>query len=184
MNKRCHYCHEFGHITRECKREKYESTLLRKYIGYFFEKFICDNFSCPKCSGELIQLAGDIPSLDLICLNCEKIFEVKSKCLSSKIIPNDINIKHGNSEMFEYRINNEGLDMILIIYGVNRITKNLIMRKICYIENYDLLNSNNIKIMYDENSHCNISIMNLNKIQNIQDKKYQVNFYNILSDKM
>jgi hypothetical protein len=132
----CHWCGSSDHLCRDCPKEKEDSEKLRILVGEYFEKWIPNNYCCPKCKKKsLIQLGNNSPSCDLVCSNCKSLFEVKSKCLSSKSIPDDIQIKHGNYYDFSHRLNHQDLSLFLVIYGVNRVTKMITIRKVLYLPN-------------------------------------------------
>jgi len=133
---KCHWCGSPDHVCRDCPKEKEDSIKLRVLVGEYFEKWIPANYSCPKCKNDtLIQLGNNSPSCDLVCSHCKALFEVKSKCLSSKTIPDDLQIKHGNYYDFNYRVNHQDLSIFLIVYGVNRKTKEITLRKVLYLPN-------------------------------------------------
>ena len=93
----------------------------------------------------LKRLNNHSPSLDIIC-TCGLKFEVKSKCLSIKELPIDIQLNHGTYIDCMNRINEDSLNLILIIYGVNRIQKEIYIREILYANNKLLKDSNVIDI--------------------------------------
>ena len=107
------------------------------------EYYIADNLECPECHVRKLNVIGNhTPSLDIICSNCNNKFEVKSKCLSVKNLPNDIKLPHGSYVDYVNRLN-EGLNLIVIIYGVDRINKMIKIREVLYANN-NLLNKINI----------------------------------------
>lgn len=150
-NKFCHFCHEVAHPTKKCPLEINVAPLLKKKVGSLMEYFVANNIKCPECNKSALQVIGnDSPSLDIICNYCDKIFEVKSKCLSSHIIPNDIVLPHGS--YFKYlEKRNEGLNLIIVIYGIDRYNKNIIIREILYASNNNLKDLN-INVSQNENN--------------------------------
>jgi len=143
---RCDYCNKTGHTSRDCEKEKKDAPKMSKRAGYFFEKYISDNFKCPHCSCELTHLDDNTPSCDIICSNCDNYYEVKSKCLSVKTLPSDIYIKHGEYNHFQKRLSSRKLNMFVVIYGADRRTKNLTIRKVLCIPNELLHNTKIVKI--------------------------------------
>lgn len=142
---RCYFCNG-NHSCRECPIELAMSPLLKKIVGDYMEHWIADNYNCPECDNPSLCVVGNhSPSLDLICSSCKKQFEVKSKCLSSDVIPNDIKLNHGSWIDYKKRLT-EGLNLIVIIYGVNRKNKTIFIKEILYANNDDLLNDNIIEV--------------------------------------
>lgn len=130
---KCQYCKEDGHSSRNCPLENLVRPYMRKIVGTHMETFVADELVCPRCCMKSLQCLGNhAPSLDVICINCKTNFEVKSKCISATDIYSDLILKHGN--YFDY-INRQlnGLDFIIIIYGVNRDTKIINIRKVLHV---------------------------------------------------
>lgn len=144
--KSCWFCHSNDHSCRECPLESAISNKLRNKAGNEFEDYIAANVKCPGCmKATLKRLNNHSPSLDIIC-TCGLKFEVKSKCLSIKELPIDIQLNHGTYIDCMNRINQDSLNLILIIYGVNRIQKEIYIREILYANNKLLKDSNVIDI--------------------------------------
>ena len=123
------------------------------------EYYIADNFCCPECKQKSLHVIGNhTPSLDIICTACHRKFEVKSKCLSVKTLPPDITLKHGLYHNYINQSSN-GLNVIIIIYGADRINKNIIIREILYANNKELYNSKNITVT--KNYDSNLSTINI-----------------------
>jgi hypothetical protein len=142
----CWFCYSKEHSCRECPLEFSISNKLRNKAGNDFEDYIANNIKCPGCLNlNLKRLNNHSPSLDIIC-SCGLKFEIKSKCLSIKELPNDIQLNHGSYIDCIDRINNESLNLILIIYGVNRIQKEIYIREILYANNSMLKNTKLIEI--------------------------------------
>ena len=150
MSKKCDYCNQ-KHAPKECEQEKKVADYIKRQVGLYMEKFVANNLKCPRCDHVLTLLGNHAPSLDIKCDNCKGKFEVKSKCLSVTNIPKDLTINHGN--YFEY-INRQkqGLDFIIIIYGVDRYTKIINIRKVIYISNEVIKEQRYIQIVKKENS--------------------------------
>jgi hypothetical protein len=143
---------------------------LRKKAGNMMEYYIAENINCPECGiKDKLHIMGDhTPSLDIVCLNCKNNFEVKSKCLSSSSLPNDIILPHGSYNECINRINNN-LGLIVIIYGVDRIRKTIKIREILYGTNKELKESSNINIMQRPGSNLStIFIKNKKKLQKLK----------------
>lgn len=144
--KICWFCHSIDHSCKECPIESGIANKLRYKAGNEFEDYIANNIRCPGClSLSLKRLNNNSPSLDIIC-ECGLNFEVKSKCLSIKELPNDIQLNHGSYIDCINRVNKESLNLILIIYGINRIQKELYIREILYANNKMMKNTKIIAI--------------------------------------
>ena len=179
---KCYYCNG-NHISRKCQLEILMAPILKKKIGIFMEHYIAENIKCPECKHKSLKVIGDDrPSLDIICKSCDNIFEVKSKCLSIIEIPKDISLLHGTYIDFVERIK-DGLNLIVIIYGVDRIKKTVHIRDIIYANNGVLRNSSLINISRQINSNLsNILIHNrlkLNKLD-LTDTCYSFSFHDTI----
>ena len=150
MNNKCFYCNG-SHSCRNCPIELKIAPYMKKIIGQHMETFAATKIACPRCNKPSMKRLGNhTPSLDIICTNCCTNFEVKSKCLSVNILPKDLILHHGN--YFDYLARqSKGLDFIIIIYKVDRISKIIQIRKILHILN------ENIKTKID-NSPTNFCI--------------------------
>lgn len=158
INKRnkCYFCNG-DHICRNCPIEASLSPIYKKKVGNMMEYYIADNFKCPECNNQSLYVLGNnTPSLDIICNFCERKFEVKSKCLSIQKIPKDINLNHGSYNNYISRLS-EKLNLFVIIYGVDRITKTIYIREVLYANNSLLLNTNIIDV--EKNNKCSIIII-------------------------
>lgn len=161
VTKYCHFCHGPSHETKKCPIEISASNLLKKKIGIIMEYFVASNLKCPECNNPTLKVIGNCsPSLDIVCNYCNSIFEVKSKCLSNYFIPNDIVLPHGVYNKFIKRCD-EGLNIIIVIYGIDRYNKNIVIREILYINNETLKDDNNIQLSQNNNNLLStISIRN------------------------
>lgn len=175
----CNFCGG-SHHCKNCSIEKTLAPHVKKIIGRKMEFFIGENLTCPYCrKKELSVLDDNTPSLDVVCNCCGKYFEIKSKCLSSENIPNELYLTHGNYDYYLDR-QEEELDFLILIYKVNRKTKDIIIRKVFHVTNNDIKNSNNFIIEPDEDYyHCNIIINNHNYFQeNKSVKNYKISMIN------
>jgi galactitol-specific phosphotransferase system IIB component len=157
---KCYTCNG-NHYYRACPKEINSSPILKKKIGTKMEHWFADNFVCPECNcNTLCVLDNNTPSLDIICCNhtCNKTFEVKSKCLSVKILPDDINLPHGTYFDCINRID-DGLNLIVIIYGISRKEKYIYIRKILYANNDLIKDKSKILIMKKTKSYNSIIII-------------------------
>ena len=147
----CDYCNNV-HSSKECILEKKLAPLMKKIIGMYMEHFVASEVYCPRCNNKSLEHLGThAPSLDLVCKICNTKYEVKSKCMSSKILPNDLIFNHGNYNDYKNR-QKEGLDIILIVYSVCRKTKIIKIRKVFYVPN-EIINLNKyIEVVKKENS--------------------------------
>lgn len=180
-NKKCYFCGG-NHLCRECPQETVLAPILKKYIGSIMENFIGDNFNCPCCHNKSMKVLGNhTPSLDLVCSNCFRKFEVKSKCLSVNDLPLDIRLPHGNFEDYKKR-QNLGLDLFVIIYKVDRIKKKITIREVLYANNNEIKKNNNIKVIRRKNSHLsNIIIKDRNNLKKLNiENSYQFDFSGIV----
>ena len=161
---RCFFCNG-NHACRACPIENKMAPFLRKKVGNMMEYYIADNLECPECHFQELKVIGNhTPSLDIICSHCDNKFEVKSKCLSINNLPNDIKLPHGSYIEYVHRLN-EGLNLIVIIYGVDRVNKLITIREILYANNKLL---NNLKIINvskrNDNNLSTIFIKNKEKL--------------------
>lgn len=168
--KKCYNCGS-NHLLRYCPIQNQISKYIKNEIGFTMEHFIGNNIKCPECnSNKLIVISKFVPSLDLICNDCYKIYEVKSKCLSINNLPNDIIIKHGSYTKFLNKIS-EGLNLIIIIYSVNRNSKTLYIREVLYANNNDIKNPNILYFnKHDDSNLTTIFIDNKNKLPKLEFK--------------
>lgn len=183
--KRCYFCNG-NHMCRECPQEAILSPVLKKYIGSIMENFISDNFCCPSCKEKKMMVLGNhTPSLDIICENCNRRFEVKSKCLSVEYLPKDLKLPHGSYDDYVKRQSN-GLDFFIIIYKVDRIRKKITIREVLYATNSSILENDNIQVLKRKKSHLsNIIIKNKHLLHRIKmDKNYQFDFSKIIDKYM
>ena len=164
---KCYFC-SGNHACRDCPVEKSMSHVLKKKVGKMMEYFIADNLNCPECNYNELYVVGDnSPSLDIICSHCDNKFEVKSKCLSTNQLPNDIKLPHGLYNECINRIE-EGLNLIVIIYGANRVNKSITIREILYANNTYLKNSRIIQVLKNPNNNLStIFIKNKNYVSKL-----------------
>jgi len=170
---RCYFC-QGNHLCRNCPIEEKLAPILKKKVGKYMEYYVANNLNCPICKKkELHVLGNNSPSLDIICKNCNRNIEVKSKCLSVNKLPNNIYLPHGNfSEYFERQ--KTGLDFIIVIYSVDRIKKMINIRKILYMNDDIIKDGDIIKVTRRENSPLStIKIDNINspKIKKVKIKR-------------
>jgi hypothetical protein len=164
---KCYFCNG-DHICRECPKESKVSPIFKRKIGDIMEHWIANNFKCPGCKCAQLNVIGNhTPSLDIICKKCLMKIEVKSKCLSVQKLPSDIKLPHGSYIDYIQRLK-ENLNLIVIIYGVDRINKNISIREVLYANNFDLKNPAVIKV--DKRPDSNLStifIKNKTKLINL-----------------
>lgn len=128
----CYYCNG-NHSCRNCPIETLVAPHMKKIVGQHMEKFVANELCCPRCNNMTLGRIGNhTPSLDIICTTCSTNFEVKSKCISAEQIPTDLILNHGNYFDYIARQNNE-LDFIIIIYGVDRRSKIITIRKVLHV---------------------------------------------------
>jgi hypothetical protein len=164
---KCHFCGEKHHC-KDCPSEKQLAPILKKKMGMMMEKYVAENLRCTSCGEKALEvMANYSPSLDIKCKCCNKFIEVKSKCLSVEKIPEDIMLSHGCYVDFKDRIE-QGLNIILIIYGVNRIKKILKLREILLIPNSFLKNSNDV-VNVSKRLDTNLSNINIHKKSELPD---------------
>ena len=149
----CTFCNKYGHKSRNCQVEKDVSVKLKQIVGNMMEYYAANNIKCPECdTNSLCVLNNSTPSCDIICSNCNKMFEIKSKCLSCYVIPDDIFIDHGHYENFISRVI-QGLNMIIIIYSANNYNKSITIREVLYINNDNIKNYKIINISKKKESN-------------------------------
>jgi hypothetical protein len=165
---KCYFCNG-AHACRDCPLEATMAPILRKKVGNLMEYYVAENLKCPECkTNKALKVIGNhTPSLDIICNCCQKKFEVKSKCLSVSKLPNDINLPHGSHIDYVHRLE-EGLNLIVIIYGVDRVKKLITVREVLYANNADLKNSSVIEVQKrTDNNLSTIMIKNKKKLLNL-----------------
>ena len=170
---KCYFC-SGPHEVRYCPIEKKKSAGMKKEVGKFMENYYAENYMCMRCGSsnknhvfintnfksktcnhnilvndnccinrQLKVLNDRTPSLDIVCNGCGNRIEIKSKCLSVKHLPNDLILPHGSFSHYEKRQEN-GLDFVIIIYGIKRQTKQIFVREILYFKNEIITNSKDI----------------------------------------
>ncbi len=175
--KMCYFCNG-NHLCRECPLETLLAPFLKKYIGSIMENFVSDNYCCPVCNQKKMKVLGNhSPSLDIVCKNCDRKFEVKSKCLSVNDLPVDLKLPHGNYEDYKKR-QNSGLDFFFIIYKVDRVNKKIKIREVLYARNKEVKKFKNIKIVKRKDSNLStILIKNRNFLEKFElDQKFEFDF--------
>lgn len=183
---RCHFCNE-NHTCRQCPLELEISPFLKKKVGSIMEHYIGNNFTCPYCENNTLKVIGNhTPSLDIICTTptCNIKIEVKSKCLSVNTLPTDINLPHGSFIDYCNRIKSQ-LDLIVIIYGVDRNKKQINIREVLYAPYDKLKNINIIEVSKRNNSNLSeIKIKNRTQLEklNIPRGKKLIDFKNDIID--
>lgn len=174
---KCNFC-SGNHSCRNCNIEKQLAPIIKKMIGIKMEQFIGSYIPCPNCKNNNLQVLGNnSPSLDIICSSCKRNYEVKSKCLSIKKLPNDLIMPHGNYFDFLRRCDDQ-LDLLIVIYGVNRENKSVTVKKILHIPHNFINIDNNCKIIKNEKDNkSTIFIKNHNNYKNIINKtQYNISF--------
>jgi hypothetical protein len=162
----CLFCKGLRHETIECPIEVKLSKIIKNYVGIYMEHLIANNLKCPECKKNKLCVVGDnTPSKDIVCKSCNQIFEIKSKCLSSQIIPKDIKLEHGlYNKYIEQK--NKGLNFIFVIYSINRFNHIMSIREVLYASNFDIDNivfvNKNIN-----NTHSIITIPNRTKLNKL-----------------
>jgi hypothetical protein len=162
----CEFC--FGdHSCRDCDKEKKLRVIISNKVGLMMEEYLENNILCRYCNRYTLTRRGDnSPSLDLECKLCKKKIEVKSKCLSIDKLPNDITCKGGNFIHLLNNIKNKDLDLVLIIYGVNRKLKEIKIRNTFWIYNNQLQDNKLVQISKNYNLST-ISIFDIRKLERI-----------------
>lgn len=183
LSSKCDFCNG-NHNSRNCVIEKTLAPYIKFLIGHKIEYFICKNIKCPCCNNKSLHVLGDFsPSLDSICMNCNRKFEIKSKCLSCKDLPNDLHLNHGNYKYYLQRQKIQ-LDFIVLIYSVNRRKKEIQVRKVFYIPDKMIkdLNQNYVRIIRN-NKNSTILISNHNVfVENKSIVNYKINMQDDVND--
>jgi hypothetical protein len=155
----CDYCNN-SHTSKECKLEKLVAPLMRKIVGMYMEHFVANEVLCPRCNNKTLETLGThAPSLDLICNSCNTKFEIKSKCMSAKVLPHDLVFNHGNYNDYKNR-QKQGLDIMLIIYSVCRKTKIIKIRRVFWVPNEIINSTNYINVIKKTESSLSEIIVN------------------------
>jgi transcription elongation factor Elf1 len=179
--KICEFCNKPGHTSRTCIYENMYKKIYRLAIGKWAEIYV-SYFPCPRCKSQsLVELNDNSPSLDIVCFNCDQKIEVKSKCLSVDNLPTNLYLPHGNYNKFIDR-KSEGLDMIILIYGVDRRSKTYFVRRVLYIDNDNLHDTSIIRI--ERNSGVESSQIIIPDINNIVELSVDLRESIIVLDKM
>ncbi len=151
LSIQCDYCNNY-HTSKECMLEKMLAPIMRKVVGMYMEFFVANEVYCPRCNNKTLESLGThAPSLDLICKSCKTKYEIKSKCMSADVIPVDLVFNHGNYYDYINR-QKQGLDIMLIIYSVNRKTKVIKIRKVLWVPHNQIVESNIINVVKKKNS--------------------------------
>jgi hypothetical protein len=182
---KCSFCNG-NHNSRNCNIEQQLAPSFKKEVGIYMEEHITNNIKCPRCSSnKLYKLGNHTPSIDIVCTECKQIYEVKSKCLSVKNLPNDIFCNGGNYNEFINNIKNKELDLIIVLYGVNREKKEILIREILYAQNDMINNKNNNNIVIskkNDNQLSSIEIKNKEKLNKIDIKNKNLSFKELYDD--
>jgi hypothetical protein len=184
-NIKCHFCNG-NHKCRDCPVEAKIAPTNRRKVGTLFEEWVSRNIECPNCNGRLKVKGDHTPSLDLVCENPKCLynkFECKSKCLSVNCLPNDIFLPHGTHKDFIQQIN-KGLNLIVVIYGFDRISKTINVREVIHADNKDLINPNLFEINRRNDSNLSsILIKDRKKLKkmDISNKNVSINISNSTS---
>lgn len=162
---KCDYCNNY-HVSKECLLEKQLAPIMRKLVGMYMEFFVANEVYCPRCNNKTLESLGThAPSLDLICKSCKTKYEIKSKCMSADVIPVDLVFNHGNYNDYINR-QRQGLDIILIIYSVNRKTKVIKIRTVLWVPHNQIIESNIINVVKKQNSTLSQIVVNNYKYLN------------------
>ena len=147
--KFCFYCGSTNHLSRSCPLEREHSPILKEKIGNFIEHYIA-KYDCPYCeNNSLVVFDDNSPSLDIYCKECGQAFEVKSKCLSIKNLPDDVLMPHGSFSKFKKRVD-QGISFVFVIYEVDRRKKKFTIRKVLFASHDEIID--NKKVIVDLNN--------------------------------
>lgn len=184
----CKWC-AGNHSSRNCHYEEMIKPQLKNKVGIVIEQFVEKCIQCPLCvykSGNSYninnyysfkRLANNKPSLDIECSICGLQIEVKSKCLSIDNLPEQIYCKAGNYNSLINNIYYGELNIIVVIYSANRITKNITIKEILWINNNILSSNTNVFInKIPHSSLCNIIIMNRHNIPKLPFEIKNISF--------
>jgi hypothetical protein len=154
---------------------------MKKIVGTYMEKIVASVIYCPRCDMKALDVLGThAPSLDIICKNCNTCFEIKSKCMSTYSLPNDLTFNHGNYNDYMKR-QKSGLDFIFIIYSVDRKTKILKIRRVFWVPNEMICSPLNI-IFINKKHNSTLSEILIPDFHNIPEiilnKIYSYDFTN------
>jgi hypothetical protein len=174
----CYFCYG-NHNCRDCNIEKKLKSTISIKVGLTMEEYIQEFLKCIYCNEYSLKKIGyNCPSLDLQCEICNKKIEIKSKCFSIDKLPNNIDCKGGHFEHLQNNINYNNLDMILVIYGVDRKKKEIKIKEVFWIKNNLLTNYDLIEIKKNNNLSL-ISIKNIDNLEKVYiDKKNIISFKN------
>lgn len=180
MSGYCAFCGSNDHTSITCSVENKMAPYFKKEVGIKMEEYVTKHLACQKCKKNTLKALNNYtPSLDIVCENCNAIYEVKSKCLSVKELPKDIFCYGGNYVEFQKNISN-GLNLFVIVYGVDRKKKEVLIRNILYAPNEILQNNFIIKIDKKNNTTLStITIFDKDKLKNIEFKNKVLSFKNL-----
>jgi len=175
-NMVCKWC-TGNHCSRKCQFEKLIKCELKTRVGIVMEQFVEKCIKCPRCSSiagdycdeetlcTFNRLANNTPSLDMECRICGLHVEVKSKCLSIDNLPNQIYCKAGNYDNLINNINENQLNIFVIIYSADRITKNITIKEILWMDHSILSFKSKVLIKrIPDTKLSDITIINRNNI--------------------
>jgi hypothetical protein len=185
----CKWC-KGNHGSRQCNAEKLIKNELKTKVGIVMEQFVEKCIQCPRCLAiagnycdnkeefcSFERLANNTPSLDIECKMCGLQVEVKSKCLSVNVLPNQVYCKAGNFNNLIDNIYSNNLNIIIIIYSADRKTKNIMIKEVLWIDNVDLLFNNKIKITKEINSTLsNIELLDRQSFIKLSFKIKKISF--------
>jgi hypothetical protein len=130
----CFKCGSKDHHIRQCELHLNGKQQRSEKSGKWAENEI-NKIACPICKNHLlVEVKGNQPSLDCKCIQCESIFEIKSRCLSNFIIPDYIKIHGGNYDFFLENIK-RNLHLIVILYKVDEKNDKKKIREILFFHN-------------------------------------------------
>jgi len=183
MSCYCTFCKSKNHTSIMCDVEYKMAPYFKKEVGIKMEDYVTKNIPCQLCYKHSLKALKDYsPSLDIVCENCGAFYEVKSKCLSVKTLPKDIFCNGGNFIEFKKNIYN-GLNLFIILYGVYREKKEIVIRNIYYITNNELVQEKIIEIDKKKNTTLStIKIFDRSILKTINIKEKFLSFKDLYNN--
>jgi hypothetical protein len=166
----CDFC-SGNHTARNCTLEKAMAKDLKEFGGHMIETKIGQYVHCPMCiTGTLTILDDNSPSKDAIC-TCGRIYEIKSKALSvpKKDIPNELAFYAGLYEDYIYRVNNEGLHMLFVIYSICRKDKTIELTSVYHVSNRQLRDKKFSPVVVTKRNNNNLSYIVIPNKTNLKE---------------
>ena len=158
----CYTCKNEGHTQKECIFKEKFSKIKKEKTSKEIEEYVVNNITCLNCLNPLRYAKQFLPSVDVICTNCNKPYEIKSKAMSRNVLPEYIKLDAGEYTQFGEKINDENLFLIFIVYRINEKLDTKEIYAVKYIDNITLkraIKNGKSKLLSNGASTGNNSVM-------------------------